>query len=207
MKKVLNALFAIIILFSSCSSGDNNEEPTAKDEYNVELSDLYGTWVVSESSQENLRGIKLVLKRLETCTWTDQKGNDFVGPYYFLENVNDEILRGIGNKLSADKLDRIHLGQVKVINYITEQVSTLLLDCDLYPFLPNRNWSDFTEKVDYEEWRFWGFNTFRYEFDITKYSERRLELLLTTSDIRYCDYPERYPLRIPNNTKIVLKRE
>lgn len=206
MNKITTLLFSVLLLCQGCSSSNSDNAPKAKNEYNIETADLYGAWLVSEATQNNLQGVKLVLDPQETCSWSDTKGNDYVGPYYFLENVKDERLRSIGAKLAADNLSRIHIGNAKVCGFTTQRVATLLLVCDLYPFLPSRNWSDFNEKVDYEEWGFWGFNTFRYEFDITKYSKNRLELLLTSSDIRYCDYPEKYPLRISDGTKLVLIR-
>ncbi len=200
-------LFLASLLSSGCSSDSNDNAPESKNEYNVETSDLYGTWIVSESTQDNLKGIKLVLDPKNTCTWIDKKNNDYVGPYYFMENVKDDCLRTIGSKLAVENLDRIHLGEAKVRNYISVRVATLLLTCDLYPFLADRMWIDFNDKVDYEEWCFWEFNTFSYEFDITKYLKDRLELLLQSSSIRYCSYPEKYPLRIQDGTKLILIKQ
>lgn len=197
----------LILLCTGCSSNKSDSEPEIKNEYNVELADIYGTWTVNSSSQANLKDIRLVLDSHKTCTWDDHVGNAYVGPYYFLENISDERLSDIGSKIAVENLDRIHISEIKVIGHLSGSVATLEIVCDLYPFLSSPDWVDFNEKIDRREWSFWRFNIFRYEFDITKYSADRLELSLRSSDIYYCDYPEKYPLRILEGAKLVLTRQ
>lgn len=208
MKKIflLTTLCVFILLCCGCSSENNEDAPIVKDKYNVELSDILGTWMVYESTQSNLKGIKLILDDHHTCTWIDSKGNYFVGPYYFLTNVKDNILLDIGKKLNVESLGDIHISQIKVVNYISDKPSTLSLTCDLKPFLADPNWSDFANKVNHEEWSFWTSSTFNYDFEIIGYSANKLELSLKESTIRYDSYPEKYPLRIPDNTKLTLVR-
>lgn len=204
MKKAI--LYAIIALIMCGCSSDNEDTPKSKDVSTVELSDIKGTWTVESSSNTNLNGIKLVLNDNQTCVWEDRYGETYSGPYWMLENVNDNTLTEQCNLMAIDKANRIHINAIKVIGHTESTNKELYLKCDLLPFMPSKTWSNFSEKVDSETWYFWMDSTFDYTFDITEYSDARMALTLKDSSIRFVDYKSYYPLRITNGTTLTLQR-
>lgn len=206
--------FLLSTLLSGCSSS-NDDEQQEKNNLNVELSDIKGTWYVTKSTSQNWSGIVLVLDDKRSCSWT-QKDGDYVGPYYFLENVNDQTLKEQCGLLDIDaqSATRIHVGKIKISRFVSEESnyqdvyrSQLNITCDLRPYLPTRSSQVFIDnKVDHEAWYFWADSDFSYNFEITKYTKNAMTLKLVESDFRFADYEEKYPLRTPVGTELTLER-
>lgn len=208
-------LFLLLsIVLVGCSSSNDDEVPV-KNNLTVELSDIKGTWYVTKSTSQNWNGIVLVLSDRQSCSWTQREG-DYVGPYYFLENVNDQTLKEQCGLLDIDaqSATRIHIGKIKISKFVSEESnyqdvyrSQLNITCDLRPYLPTRNSQAFIDnKVDHEAWYFWADSDFSYNFEITKYTKNVMTLKLVESDFRFDNYEERYPLRTPIGTEITLER-
>lgn len=199
--------FVLIIFFSNCVSHSKDEPENTKNIDNVELSDIKGCWEIRESSDPNVKGINLLLDDRQSCTWTDQYGNPYVGPYYFFENMEDQQLQDIGEKLYIQDLNKIHISQIKIIHYLDASHNPSIdITCDLLPFLACRNWVGFIDNIDYNEWSFWAFNDFKYQFDIVSYSTNDMELKLRESSVRFCEYENRYPLRLKKGCVLKLSK-
>jgi len=204
MKRIMLLLLPFFVL--GCSS-DNEEVQKDKDVSTVELSDIKGAWTITNSSNAALKSIILTLNDNMSCVWEDKGGNTYAGPYWMLENVNDEMLTEQCRLMAVDNANRIHINTVKVIGHTESTNKELYLKCDLLPFMPAKNWSDFSEKVNSEIWNFWIDSTFDYTFDISEYTQTTMTLRLTDSSIRYDSYESRYPLRISNGTTLTLQRQ
>lgn len=201
MKKCFILLLPIL-LFSCSSSNDNILD---KNSQNVELSDLNGTWTATNSSPKNLNGIQLILKATDTCVWDDKFGNTFSGPYYFISNISDEILKNQCDLIASSTNDKIHIGSIKINKYQSGN-SELYLECDLLPFLPDKNWAYFSERVNSSAWSFWIENNFKYTFTIVEYTNTKMVLKLKSSDVRFTDYKKDYPLPMDVGENIVFRK-
>lgn len=202
MNKILLMLSCLLTLFS-CSKNED-EEFITKDSKNVELIDLKGEWCFLNSN--NLNGVKLVLDDTYSCTWSDKFDNEFVGPYYMLEDIDDNVLKEQCNLISSDVNDRIHISKIKIKHNGLNGNCHLWMECDLKPFLPCKNWVYFKERVDREAWYFWEDNYWVYEFQITNYSINEMKLELFESYVRFGDYTKKYPLRMDKGSTVTLQR-
>lgn len=214
MKKI-SILLLLAVLFASCSSDDEDSQDI-KNNLTVELSDIKGEWTVTAATDGKATGIRLVLKddmyNSDGCSWTDKRGNFYVGPLFKFYNVNDDILKRQASLLASEVNDEIHIGSANVRKYVTEESnytevyrSELVIVCDLKTLLPSLNWEYFSEKVDRETWYFWEYATFTYTFNIEEYTESRMKLRLTSSNTRYKS--DRFPLRLKDNTELTLQRQ
>lgn len=202
MKKILLMFTCLLTLFS-CSKNDG-EEFIEKNSKNVELTDIKGEWVFVNS--KDLNGAKLILNDNYSCTWSDKFNNDFVGPYYMLENINDNVLKEQCNLISSDVNNKIHINEIKIKHNGLNGNCHLWMECDLKPFLPNKNWVYFDERVDRETWYFWEDNYWVYEFQITNYNTNEMKLELFESYVRFDSYTEKYPLRMCKGNTVILQR-
>lgn len=214
--KIIKLCFLLIIFASAgCSSdGNDDDESESKNNLTVELSDIKGTWSAVSSTDTDYNGIKLILDDKNQCTWTDKNNNGFVGPYYFLENVNDSVLKHQCSLIACDENTRIHIGDIKISKYATAESnnkdvykSELKITCDLDPFLPEKDWQDFDKEVDEKAWYFWQGNDFSYTFLIKSYTSSRMELELTGSSIRFDSYTKDYPMRISKGDIFVFVKQ
>lgn len=203
MKKLFSLLFFVLAL-SACSSDSlENSDNENKNNQNITLSDIKGKWVVTS---QILKGIRLVLNDQSSCVWSDKFNNTFAGPYYFLVNVNDNVLKDQCALIGSDVNNKIHISEIKVQKN-TSGNTDLYIRCDLMPLLPNLDWQYFSEKVNREAWYFWEGNWFYYTFEVTNYTDNYMQLKLRESSIRFVDYEQNYPLRINTGTTIILQRE
>lgn len=202
MKKLFSLLIFALAL-SACSSDSlESSKNENKNSQNIAISDIKGEWVVTS---ENLKGIRLVLNDNSSCIWSDKFNNTFSGPYYFLENVNDDVLKAQCALIASEMNNKIHISEIKVQGHTSGNVD-LYIRCDLMPLLPNLNWQNFSEKVNEEAWYFWEGNWFYYTFEVTNYTDSYMQLRLRESSIRFVDYEQNYPLRINTGTTIILQR-
>ena len=208
------ALFLISALFVSCSSSNDDEEHV-KNNLTVDISDIKGTWYVTNSNSQNWNGIVLVLNDRQSCSWTQRDG-EYVGPYYFFENVDDQTLKEQCGLLdiAPSSATRIHIGKISISKFATEESnyketykSVLNITCDLRTYLPSKNSQVFIEnKVDHDVWYFWADSDFSYKFEITSYTKNSMKLKLVESDFRFANYEEKYPLRTPVGTELTLEK-
>lgn len=211
MKKILFLMLLSMVLFS-CSSS-NDDEKTAKNNLTVELSDIKGTWYVTQSTAANWKGIVMVLNDRQDCGWIQRDG-DYVGPYYFLENVNDNTLKEQCGLLGANDANKIHIRKIHISKYASEESnykdvykSVLNINCDLRTYLPSKNSEIYIDnKIDHEAWSFWVDAEFSYSFEIIKYTSAQMVLKVVDSDFLYSDYESKYPMRIQNGTELTLER-
>lgn len=204
--KIYFIVFASILLsFSCCTTSDNENEDESTNNKSVELSDLYGTWTASNSGA-NINGMQLILDPSTICTWSDKFRNSYVGPYYFLSNVNDSTLKSQCKLIASDVNDKIHIKTIKIIKYQTGNTE-LYVVCDLLPFLPDIKWDHFSEKVDITAWYFWESNHFDYTFDIVEYTDVKMILRLKSSDVECTDFKKDYPLPMEVGENIVLSKK
>ena len=213
MKKVL-FFFLLAILMISCSSSEDEKE-VFKNNLTVELSDIKGTWYVTKSTDAQWNRIALVLDDHKSCAWSQRDG-EYVGPYYFLENVSDQALKEQCALLCIDEKDanRIHIGKIHISKFASEESnyketykSQLEITCDLLNYLPSQNSVAYIEnKVDHGAWWFWIDSDFSYSFEITKYSPNQMTLRLVDSSYRFADHESRYPLRTYKGTELTLER-
>lgn len=202
MKRIWFALL-LIVSFVGCSSDDS--ESNNKDSRTVTLSDIKGTWQITDASPSNVVGVRLVLNDNTSCVWSDKFGNTFSGPYYFLENVNDDVLKAQCALVGSETNSKIHISEAKVIGKASGNTDLYIM-CDLMPLLPAVNWQYFDEKVNRSAWYFWESNWFKYTFEITEYTENSMRLKLSESLVRFEDYESDYPLRLSVGTVFTLKR-
>lgn len=205
--------FLISVLLVGCSSSNDDEQ--VKNNLTVDISDIKGTWYVTKSTSQNWEGIVLVLNDRQSCSWTQRDG-EYVGPYYFFENVNDQTLKEQCGLLDIEAVSatRIHIGKINISKFATEESnyketykSVLNITCDLRPYLPSRNSQVFIDnKVDHDVWYFWADSDFSYKFEITSYTKNSMKLKLIESDFRFADYEDKYPLRTPIGTELTLER-
>ena len=192
MKKLF--LFIIPILLMACggSDGEGNDEPQ---ELKPSLSNISGTWEVTDGKYS---GMRLVIKPKSTIGWIDDKGNDYAGNYYMLENVNDPIIAQQCSLVGSDNTNRIHIEDLKVGD-------TFKLTLGLKPFMPIRNWALFSEKVDEPTWRFWLNHNYEYGFVWKEYTTSTMKIELLT--VNYFSQPtERFPLRMEKGEILTFKR-
>ena len=119
---------------------------------NVELTDIKGEWVFVNS--KDLNGAKLILNDNYSCTWSDKFNNDFVGPYYMLENINDNLYYVPVTKYVNDDREKV--------NIIVEELATsYIYESNLMSFL-NSNVSllGYEEKNDI---MFLNFNDYLFD--------------------------------------------
>lgn len=205
--------FLISVLLVGCSSSNDDEQ--VKNNLTVDISDIKGTWYVTKSTSQNWEGIVLVLNDRQSCSWTQRDG-EYVGPYYFFENVNDQTLKEQCGLLDIEAVSatRIHIGKINISKFATEESnyketykSVLNITCDLRPYLPSRNSQVFIDnKVDHDVWYFWADSDFSYKFEITSYTKNSMKLKLIESDFRFANYEDKYPLRTPIGTELTLER-
>lgn len=203
MKRIWFALL-VALLFVGCSS--DNDETNTVNSHTVTLSDVKGTWVVVSAMPQSVVGIRLVLNDKTNCVWSDKFDNTFSGPYYFLENIDDAVLKEQCALIASDVNDKIHINDIKVL-WQNVGNAHLYIMCDLMPLLPSVNWQYFNERVDRTAWYFWENNWFKFTFEIVDYSENSMQLKLLDSDIRYDDYESSYPLRLSNGSVLTLQRQ
>lgn len=156
-----------------------------------------------------------MLNDRQSCSWTQQDG-EYVGPYYFFENVNDKTLKEQCGLLGIESTsaNRIHIGKISISKFATEESnyqkvyrSQLNITCDLRPYLPSKNSQVFIEnKVDHEAWYFGVDSDFSYKFEITAYTNNSMTLKLVESDFRFANYEKKYPLRTSVGTELTLER-
>ena len=207
--------FLISALLTGCSSSNDDNEEQVKNNLTIDISDIKGTWYVTKSTSQNWDGIVLVLNDRQSCSWTHRDG-EYVGPYYFLENVNDKTLKEQCGLLGIEptSANRIHIGKINISEFATEESnyqevyrSQLNITCDLRPYLPSKNSQVFIDnKVDHDAWYFWVDSDFSYKFEITAYTNNSMKLKLVESDFRFADYEEKYPLRTSVGTELTLER-
>lgn len=205
--------FLISVLLVGCSSSNDDEQ--VKNNLTVDISDIKGTWYVTKSTSQNWEGIVWVLNDRQSCSWTQRDG-EYVGPYYFFENVNDQTLKEQCGLLDIEAVSatRIHIGKINISKFATEESnyketykSVLNITCDLRPYLPSRNSQVFIDnKVDHDVWYFWADSDFSYKFEITSYTKNSMKLKLIESDFRFANYEDKYPLRTPIGTELTLER-
>ena len=114
--------FLISALLTGCSSSNDDNEEQVKNNLTIDISDIKGTWFVTKSTSQNWDGIVLVLNDRQSCSWTHRDG-EYVGPYYFLENVNDKTLKeqcGLLN-IEPTSANRIHIGKINISKFATEE--------------------------------------------------------------------------------------
>lgn len=204
MKKFL-ILFIAVFALCSCSK-DTDETVIVKTSENVTTEDIMGDWIITYPS--SLNGAKFVLHNMETCTWSNKFGYCFSGPYYFIENINDDVLKQQGLLLDLQNLNKIHIETIKVRNASGDSNNKrLLLICDLKTFLPHPDYlKKHLENIDRDTYYFWEDNDFDYSFEIINYNDNYMELKLTGYCVRFGSYINNYPLRLENNTIIKLSR-
>ena len=91
--------FLISALLTGCSSSNDDNEEQVKNNLTIDISDIKGTWYVTKSTSQNWDGIVLVLNDRQSCSWTHRDG-EYVGPYYFLENVTTVPLKWTNRSLN-----------------------------------------------------------------------------------------------------------
>ena len=203
MKKLFSILIVVIAIVSCSSDPSENSQDESKNSQNITTSDIKGKWKVIS---DNLKGVRLILDDNSPCVWSDKFSNTFSGPYYFIENVSDDVLKNQCALIGSDVNDKIHISVIKVQGH-TSGNADLYIRCDLMPLLPNLDWQYFSEKVNREAWYFWEGNWFYYTFEVTNYTDNYMHLKLRESSIRFDDYEQNYPLRIDAGTVIMLQRE
>lgn len=114
--------FLISVLLVGCSSSNDDNEEQVKNNLTIDFSDIKGTWYVTKSTSQNWDGIVLVLNDRQSCSWTQQDG-EYVGPYYFFENVNDKTLKEQCGLLGIESTsaNRIHIGKISISKFATEE--------------------------------------------------------------------------------------
>lgn len=114
--------FLISALLTGCSSSNDDNEEQVKNNLTIDISDIKGTWYVTKSTSQNWDGIVLVLNDRQSCSWTHRDG-EYVGPYYFLENVNDKTLKEQCGLLGIEptSANRIHIGKINISKFATEE--------------------------------------------------------------------------------------
>lgn len=205
MKKYFFATLTVVTMMALVGCSSDDDEIIEKNSQNVTLEDIKGTWRVTDASLSNIIGVELVLDDLAKCVWSDKFDNAFAGPYYFLENVTDEVLKEQCALIGSEINNKIHIMEIKVIGHLSGNAD-LYLNCDLMPLLPSISWQYFDEKVNRSAWYFWEDNWFKYTFEITEYTDSRMKLKLSSSLIRFDDYEHDYPLRIPTGTTLTMQR-
>lgn len=136
MKRILFTLL-VALLFVGCSS--DNDETNTVNSHTVTLSDVKGTWVVVSAMPQSVVGIRLVLNDKTNCIWSDKFDNTFSGPYYFLENIDDAVLKEQCALIASDVNDKIHINDIKVLGQNVGNAHLYIM-CDLMPLLPSVKW-------------------------------------------------------------------
>lgn len=207
-------LFVFSAIMVACSSSNDDNDNKGKNNLTVELSDIKGTWYVTKSTSSNWNGVILVLNDNKDCGWVQRDG-DYVGPYYFLENVNDNTLKEQCALLDCpeDRANKIHIKSVRISKFATEESnykdtykSVLNMTCDLRTYLPSKNSEAFMNNVDHDAWWFWIDGEFSYSFEITEYTPSKMKLKLDASDFLFVDHESKYPLRTVKDTELTLER-
>lgn len=202
MKRIWFALL-LVVSFVGCSSDDSESEN--KDSRMATLSDIKGIWQITDAIPANVVGVRMVLNDNASCVWSDKFDNTFSGPYYFLENINDDVLKAQCALIGSETNNKIHISEIKVIGK-TSGNTDLYIMCDLMPLLPAINWQYFDEKVNTSAWYFWESNWFKYTFEIIEYTDNSMRLKLLESLVRFEDYENDYPLRFSVGMVFTLKR-
>lgn len=206
-------LFVFSAIMVACSSS-NDDDDNIKNNLTVELSDIKGTWYVTKATTSTWNDVVLVLNDSKDCGWVQRDG-DYVGPYYFLENVNDNTLKEQCALLDCpeDKANKIHIKNIRISRFATEESdykdtykSVLNVTCDLRTYLPSKNSDAFMYNVNQDAWWFWIDGEFSYSFEITEYTPNTMKLKLDDSDFLFVDYESKYPLRTVNGTELTLER-
>ena len=215
MKRIQLLLICLLLAILVGCSQSNDDKEQVKNNLNVELSYIKGTWYVTKSTSQNWNGVVLVLNDRQSCSWSQRDG-EYKGPYYFLENVKDETLKEQCRLLNVDaqSATRIHIGKINISKFASEESNykevyrtQLNITCDLRTYLPSKNSQAFIgNKVDHEAWYFWADSDFSYKFEITAYTKNVMKLKLTESKVRFVDHEEKYPLRTPVGTELTLER-
>ncbi len=197
-------IFIFVAIFALCSCSKDDGEILIKSIENVTTEDLYGDWSITYPI--SLSGAKFEFHKFERCTWSDKFGNFFEGPYNFIENLNDDVLKQQGLLLGIDNLNKIHINTFKVRSF-NDNHKELLLICDLQTFLAHpdyakHNWNE----IDRNTYYFWDDNYFDYQFEIINYNDTYMELKLLAHSVRFGSYIEKYPLMLEKNTILKLQR-